>query len=141
MRRQARASAPAPAAAPAVKVAACGPAAPAMRSKLVETSQWVRGMSQRNSTAQRLVFAAQHARVPAGKTRFNANVNSRKRPLAVPALWGETTASLATREESARGPKSALAQVYTSQALAKSVCKRCAHAFSRDASARSSTLQ
>ena len=62
-----------------------------------------------NCTAQRLVFAAQHAGERAGKTRFNAN--SRKRPLAVPAFKGETTASLATREESARGPKSALAQV------------------------------
>ena len=75
--------------------------------KLVETSVGVRGMSQRNSTAQRLVFAAQQ-RVKLGKTRFNAN--SRKRPLAFPAFWGETTASLATREESARGTKSALAQ-------------------------------
>ena len=46
--------------------AALRPAAPAMRSKLVETSQGVRGMSQRNSTAQRLVFARQHARQAAG---------------------------------------------------------------------------
>ena len=46
--------------------AALRPAAPAMRSKLVETSQGVRGMSQRNSTTQRLVFAAQHARELAG---------------------------------------------------------------------------
>ena len=34
--------------------------------KLVETSVGVRGMSQRNSTTQRLVFAAQHARELAG---------------------------------------------------------------------------
>ena len=73
--------------------------------KLVETSVGVRVM-----TAQRLVFEAQYSRESwLGKTRFNAN--SRKRPLAVPAFKGETTASLATREGSARGPKSALAQV------------------------------
>ena len=52
--------------------------------KLVETSVGVRGMSQRNSTAQRLVFAVISRVSWLGKTRFNAN--SRKRPLAVPAF-------------------------------------------------------
>ena len=52
--------------------------------KLVETSVGVRGMSQRNSTTQRLALRVSTRVSRLAKTRFNAN--SRKRPLAVPTF-------------------------------------------------------